>query len=133
MVWRDFVGLWNFICRPNIHGMDCLKIFNFPAKKLRKNTGTFNYACANFLFSLKLTSVQMWLIFPPKDLENSAPKNTHAPFFFFDRSCTQANIVKLINFIFISTLSSFSLNKLSYETFIFRKAFICFKFSLITS
>ena len=41
MWFRDFVRLWIFFVSHVGHGMGCLNILNFPAKKLRKKYGLF--------------------------------------------------------------------------------------------
>ena len=97
MLSRDFIGLRIFFCRLNIHGMGCLKKFDFPAKKLiKKKYGCLNYACSNFFFIFNLHLIKCGEFFPPKNLEKiRRPKYACANFFFFK---------VLINFIFIPLL-----------------------------
>ena len=66
-------------------GKPLFKTFNFPAKKLRKNTGCLKYACVNFYLNLFFEAVSnscsKWRNFSRQ--KNRGAQNTHAPFFFF--------------------------------------------------
>ena len=68
--------------------MDSLNIFNFPAKKLRKNTGAV-ITHASFLFVHSVSDIcSVVANFPAKRLrKNKVLKNTHAPIFFFYILC----------------------------------------------
>ena len=64
--------------------MGSLNIFNFPAKKLRKNTGAA-ITHAPFMFIHSVSNICSIVVnFPAKRLrKNTVLKNTHAPNFFF--------------------------------------------------
>ena len=64
--------------------MGSLNIFNFPAKKLRKNTGAA-ITHAPFMFIHSVSNICSIVVnFPAKRLrKNTGLKNTHAPNFFF--------------------------------------------------
>ena len=66
-------------------GKPLFKTFNFPAKKLRKNTGCLKYACVNFYLNLFFEAVSnscsKWRNFPARKIE--ALKIRMRRFFFF--------------------------------------------------
>ena len=64
--------------------MGNLNIFIFPAKKLRRNTGSV-ITHAPFLFVHSVSNICSFVAnFPAKRLrKNTVLKNTHAPIFFF--------------------------------------------------
>ena len=96
MLSRDFIGLRIFFCRLNIHGMGCLKKFDFPAKKLIKKIRVLKLRMLQFFFIFNLHLIKCGEFFPPKNLEKiRRPKYACANFFFFK---------VLINFIFIPLL-----------------------------
>ena len=69
--------------------MGCLKIQNFPAKKLRKIRAPKIRMRQFFLFHNSVSNICSVVVnFPAKRLrKNTVLKNTHAPFFFFLKFC----------------------------------------------
>ena len=58
---------------------------------------------------LQVTSVQMWRIFPPKDLQKYGAQNTHAPIFLQKYMFAQVISLLSINLISINLLSSYDI------------------------
>ena len=115
MLSRDFIGLRIFFCRLNIHGMGCLKKFDFPAKKLIKKIRVLKLRMLQFFFIFNLHLIKCGEFFPPKNLEKiRRPKYACANFFFF-QSFNKLYLYSFVVFL-LSAVSKQARNKV----FVFR-------------